>query len=644
MRNSFLITAAATILLQACQSNTSAPAVKIQEPVTVRINEPVAADYLREAELIAASLSTDLSQSNVFSRYADLVLSATKLFVTQNDIGLADDTLTRLDPFWREPTRLNRDQINIYHRLRATIALAQSRLEQALEASKLVSSPGVSDWRLRADICSSMRDFVCAANNLIDVQEQTGEQTQNEAIWQALKNTDELPKSDAMTPLQESWWALRREVLNGIDATPSAVKQRMQWLAWRQTNFMHPAAQNPPQQLLRLETYRPKRLAILLPLSGDLSYAGQAVRDGYLAAYLTDRAAGSQRINKRNAQARQPTVTSLLNTAVFYDTESAPIAELFGDALEAGADLIVGPLLKERAERLASLAATTATPTLLLNYLDSSGTQGRKVDPQSTPQIMQLGATIEDEAKSLIEALGRMNHENVLIISNNQGWAYRANSVMASEWPYALTNASFNNLKELTGAVGRSMQVAASEERHRKLAALIEQPLEFLARARKDLDAIVALTDHQESLALLPVLQFHFAEGIPVYATSLSARGQQLEQLAGFNVTEIPLLAKPDTDFKTLQQLFPITANPIAELYALGFDAYRISTWLDATDSASPHTSFPYNGALGQIKHQPDGKLIRKLKLKTVRTNGTMATTIMPLRSPPQSQPPSTSD
>ncbi len=644
MRNSFLITAAATILLQACQSNTSAPAVKIQEPVTVRINEPVAADYLREAELIATSLSTDISQSNAFSRYADLVLSATKLFVAQNDIGLADDTLTRLDPFWREPTRLNRDQINIYHRLRATIALAQSRLEQALEASKLVSSPGVSDWRLRADICSSMRDFVCAANNLIDVQEQTGEQTQNEAIWQALKNTDELPKSDAMTPLQESWWALRREVLNGIDATPSAVKQRMQWLAWRQTNFMHPAAQNPPQQLLRLETYRPKRLAILLPLSGDLSYAGQAVRDGYLAAYLTDRAAGSQRINKRNAQARQPTVTSLLNTAVFYDTESAPIAELFGDALEAGADLIVGPLLKERAERLASLAATTATPTLLLNYLDSSGTQGRKVDPQSTPQIMQLGATIEDEAKSLIEALGRMNHENVLIISNNQGWAYRANSVMASEWPYALTNASFNNLKELTGAVGRSMQVAASEERHRKLAALIEQPLEFLARARKDLDAIVALTDHQESLALLPVLQFHFAEGIPVYATSLSARGQQLEQLAGFNVTEIPLLAKPDTDFKTLQQLFPITANPIAELYALGFDAYRISTWLDATDSASPHTSFPYNGALGQIKHQPDGKLIRKLKLKTVRTNGTMATTIMPLRSPPQSQPPSTSD
>ena len=644
MRNSFLITAAATILLQACQSNTSAPAVKIQEPVTVRINEPVAADYLREAELIATSLSTDISQSNAFSRYADLVLSATKLFVAQNDIGLADDTLTRLDPFWREPTRLNRDQINIYHRLRATIALAQNRLEQALEASKLVSSPGVSDWRLRADICSSMRDFVCAANNLIDVQEQTGEQTQNEAIWQALKNTDELPKSDAMTPLQESWWALRREVLNGIDATPSAVKQRMQWLAWRQKNFMHPAAQNPPQQLLRLETYRPKRLAILLPLSGDLSYAGQAVRDGYLAAYLTDRAAGSQRINKRNAQARQPTVTSLLNTAVFYDTESAPIAELFGDALEAGADLIVGPLLKERAERLASLAATTATPTLLLNYLDSSGTQGRKVDPQSTPQIMQLGATIEDEAKSLIEALGRMNHENVLIISNNQGWAYRANSVMASEWPYALTNASFNNLKELTGAVGRSMQVAASEERHRKLAALIEQPLEFLARARKDLDAIVALTDHQESLALLPVLQFHFAEGIPVYATSLSARGQQLEQLAGFNVTEIPLLAKPDTDFKTLQQLFPITANPIAELYALGFDAYRISTWLDATDSASPHTSFPYNGALGQIKHQPDGKLIRKLKLKTVRTNGTMATTIMPLRSPPQSQPPSTSD
>ncbi|MDO6805622.1 penicillin-binding protein activator, partial [Wenyingzhuangia sp. 1_MG-2023] len=57
---------------------------------------------------------------------------------------------------------------------------------------------------------------------------------------------------------------------------------------WRRQNPTHPAALQLPGSLAyltQLANQRPERVALMLPLSGPLAASGEAIRDGFLAAY-----------------------------------------------------------------------------------------------------------------------------------------------------------------------------------------------------------------------------------------------------------------------------------------------------------------------------------------------------------------------
>src|SRR4051812_10012688 len=72
----------------------------------------------------------------------------------------------------------------------------------------------------------------------------------------------------------------------------------------------------------------PQHVALLLPLSGNLASAGQAVKEGFLAAYY----------------ASQPRPELAIE---FYDTASqADINSLYQQAQQKGADFVIGPLTK----------------------------------------------------------------------------------------------------------------------------------------------------------------------------------------------------------------------------------------------------------------------------------------------------------
>jgi hypothetical protein len=78
------------------------------------------------------------------------------------------------------------------------------------------------------------------------------------------------------------------------------------------------------------------------------------------------------------------------------------------------------------------------------------------------------------------------------------------------------------------------MGVSDSQQRREQMAKLLDEELEFLPRERKDLEAIVAFIDGLQSKALVPALRFHFADELPVFATSQTARSQDLDELANF--------------------------------------------------------------------------------------------------------------
>ena len=271
-------------------------------------------------------------------------------------------------------------------------------------------------------------------------------------------------------------------------------------------------------------------------------------------------------------------------------------------------------------------------PALLLNYLEQAPeTQDSPSALTQRSEIYQLGAAIENEAATLANALMNSEHQRVLVVHSGQTWSQRALAEFQALWPYPVSVARFDQIKEVTGAVGGSMGVADSVARKNELTQLFDQEIQFLPRARQDLDAVVALTSNVESRALVPALRFHFADNLPVYATSQSIRGGgNIKELAGFTVTELPILTSPNLNMSNLVSTYGLKESPLVELYALGYDAYQLATWIHLLNQPGQtplNGSFRLSMATGAVQLNPNGRFQRTLELVNIDRRGRLKIT-----------------
>ena len=398
-----------------------------------------------------------------------------------------------------------------------------------------------------------------------------------------------LAEGQSLTPL----WQLRRD----MSASESRHDQALRLSAWMARWPDHPFAEVPPSGLARLlqPGREPARVGLFLPLSGPLAAAGRAVRDGFIAAYFHDSAPPKPNLR-------------------IYDTTSGPIAALYKQCLTDGVDFIVGPLSKSRLEALHRLDAEI--PVLGLNYLDggygaelsnrtlvvpdaapsTQAPQQLVLAPQQSVQapqqlvqapqqlvqapqqlvlapqqlvqapqqlvqapqrFMQLGLAIEDEAATIIDRLLAEDLQRLVAIHGTEDWAIRGIRALTESWPFSIDTQAFADVKTITESVGESMQVAASLERREALERLLRTKLEFLPRARSDLDGVVAFVNDIEAAALAPALKFHYADHLPVYASSQSVRNpSSLDDLSGFQVTEMPFNLQSEPLWNTVKQAF----------------------------------------------------------------------------------------
>lgn len=138
--------------------------------------------------------------------------------------------------------------------------------------------------------------------------------------------------------------------------------------------------------------YRPPlRLAVLLPLSGEMSKVAAPVRDGFLAGYY-----GEDR--------RRPEVQ-------FYDTHGTTGGTLaaYDRATTAGSDFVVGPLGRDEVSALFGKAALPV-PVLALNR----GT----VNPPAGNASFSLSP--EDEGIAAAELLIARGARRVLVVAGNE--------------------------------------------------------------------------------------------------------------------------------------------------------------------------------------------------------------------------------
>ena len=595
------------------------------------------------------------ADSALSQRYTDAqakrdqaLLKKTKLAIDRGDTATAQGLISN---FVAPPEEAALG--DTYLRLLAQIQARLGQPELAAQSLLMLRSMGVRDIATIRDVCAQIEATACVIQTLVVQQllaTDTDSISDQSQIWATLQRSSALPQHFDPSNVEPSVRLLMTRV-SQISQIPNAEQQvaniRLKWFAlhdairragtpreaqdlwrnWRDTNPDHPASITPPKPLRLLAQYDAPSITVMLPLSGRLASVGEAVRDGMVAGYLAD-------------QASTETVASLIASSVatsdvtFFDSNALGDAALLSQVANADSDVIVGPLLKERGQRLLSaspmpsLAMTQERPSpswIVLNRIEESG----QTQPSPVSGVVyQFAPAIEDEALTLAKHLRARGHDRLMVVVNRESWAYRAIQALKSQWQGVMVFADFDRPREITGTIGTAMGVAASQQRHSELQRLLSEEIEFLPRGREDLDAVVAFTSALEAKALVPALQFHFADELPVFATSQSARSGRLSDIAGFHVTELPLLTDPDPVAAGMTAAFDLREQPLLELFALGLDAYRLATWVHWIQTHKEHFDEQFrlrlNMASGELTLGREGLVARELTMAEISSRGTL--------------------
>jgi uncharacterized protein len=327
-------------------------------------------------------------------------------------------------------------------------------------------------------------------------------------------------------------------------------------------------------------------------VSGKLGRAGRAIRDGFFAAHYQSLQAGS------------PAALVTL-----YDTNLGDIQTLYQQAVDAGAELIIGPLDKDKVSELALLPALPV-PTLALNRIE----QPTGLLPPRN--LVQFGLAAEDEAKQAARRAWLEGHRLAMVIAVEASWADRAALAFISEWQAlggtVVDYAKFTGKADYSKVIQRGLLIDQSNRRAANVRNILGRAMEFEPRRRQDIDMIFVTALPNQARQIKPTLKFHQASNIPVFATSHIYTGEpdaKLDSdLNGIRFSTLPWLFDDQSEEKKNIERF--SRDPaFNRLYAMGVDAYHLYPRLRQLREIPNAQIF---GATGNLKLTPEGHIERE--------------------------------
>ena len=397
----------------------------------------------------------------------------------------------------------------------------------------------------------------------------------NELPFSQLQQTDLTDRSVL------AGWLELAAAMRYRQADPNA--QKNFFAVWKQSWREHPAAKNPPATLKgRFRgAMAPKNIALLLPLQGQYETPSTTVLNGFISAYYDNLAQSA----------------SLPKIAI-YDTSSQPVAEVYNNAIERGADMVIGPMRQSQVEELAA-SPRLQVPTLTLNRLDED-------QLTVTENLLQFGLSALDEISQLADQAWIQGQRNVLLIAPENGWGLRAREHFIDYWTTkggAVIDAiSYpNSVNDFTRLLQRPLEIDLSEQRSLALRRSVNRSLSSIPRRRQDIDLVIVLGYSEKVRQIKPALDFLYAGDVPVYATSHIYSGtQQIElnrDLSGIKFSAMPWTLEGHMP----RPLKPDLRLPTAyrQLYALGYDAFLLHALLE--ELARPD-ALPVFGATGMLR------------------------------------------
>ncbi|MCS5571104.1 MAG: penicillin-binding protein activator, partial [Pseudomonadales bacterium] len=424
----------------------------------------------------------------------------------------------------------------------------------------------ISALELAAQIRISMVDHVGAVRTLVRLSTYPGvdEKQLAERIWSSIKKIplgySATLARNADTEDEFAWWDLATKFLSPL--TPTL--QQRGWDVWRSANPTHLANKQPPSET-SIRPDEPRTIALLLPQNGPLAEASRAIRDGFVAAYWS-----TQLTDEFEAHRQQKILV--------YDTFGNTMADVVSRAQADGAQILLGPLSKSNVQSMSTLK--TAIPTIALNRVNPTLQPKRTEARGPNGRIPQLSLAVEDEAVELAKRISNEGSTRIIVFRDRTSWSNRAYAAFAASISNSVEIVSlttFDDLKDVTNAVGRALDIDASLMRHTNVQRLVRREIEFVPRRRSDIHAVVGLVGSREYASLVAALDFHFGSDIPLFATSAAVRSDvPIKKKNGTRFVALPLTLFPFRLRHDLENAFPVAKqNP--SFYALGIDAYRLA-------------------------------------------------------------------
>ncbi|MDX1695677.1 MAG: penicillin-binding protein activator [Ketobacteraceae bacterium] len=460
---------------------------------------------------------------------------------------------------------------------------------------------------LRAVVYEYNGEFFQAAQERIFVASMLPEPERlanQEMIWQDLTAIPtemlEVLSGNAANPETRGWFELGYLYKAYQDDLDNQIHQLNQW---QQRFPNHPANIDMPHAiavLTDLLRQRPSRIAVLLPTQGKLSPAARAIRNGFMSAHYAAMETRQQLSND------QPPL--LIR---FYDSSTASLFEKnYQQAVEDGAQLVIGPLQKENVKYL-QRQGPLPVPTIALNY--------GIPDWENPSNLFQFGLSAEDEAREVAERAWNLEYESAGVLYPEGEWGQRVYDAFAEHWlslDGAVTaSAAYSENNRLSDAIKQMLLIEQSQNRFHELSRIIGMRPEFQPRRRQDIDFVFVFASPQQGRQIKPLFDFHYASDIPLLASSRIYEGEPSPDLDkdmnGVEFCDIPWVFGESSKAKAmLEQAWPDADYRFHRLHALGVDAYRLHSRIQLLTAVEGAKFF---GATGSLSLTPQNTIQRSL-------------------------------
>lgn len=586
------LTASACGTLSIPSSSTARPA-----PATVRSDTAQQAQELEKQGdfLGAARAYQELADQATEPQRQDYILHAAAAYLQAGDVKQARLLVDSVAVEGLPAERLTRRQV-----LDAQVALSEGDPQHALKALNSEPRPGAlpslqaEAHLLRAESYSLLGNHIETARARITLEplltDPVAIQDNQRGIVQALAmmSDEALRQLAAGPPEVLSGWMELVTIARATGKDP--VQYKTQVADWRHRYRQHPASEETLQYLvtrtaapapgltpvepapgitsatvpLTTTIGTPARIALLLPISGPLAGAGNAVREGVLAAA------------RAQAGGDNPAVTVYDVGAANAQERTTKVLEMYQQALQEGVGAVLGPLDKEGVKALYSLG-TLPVPTLTLNYGDESDA--------APSNLYQFGLAPEDEARQAAERAWLEGHSQALVLTPIGEWGDRIYNAFSTQLEQrggiVVDQESYPpEGVDFSAEVRRLLKYSdAGEKRNKKI-----RP-----QRRHDADFIFLAAQPRQARTIRPLLQFFYASELPVYATShvYSANPSPVadQDLEGLMFADMPWVLMDNTPQQVLRGTLagqsPAAFAQYKRLYALGVDAYHLLAQLD---------------------------------------------------------------